>query len=110
MTAATRCRLLVKVEPQLLAETLSRVLRHADEGVDVIIAPERIPRGDERYDIAVITDGDRGDVNADIVVRLPGERGNGVGNVTVEGERYVLDLRDVASLVALVRARGRRAP
>jgi hypothetical protein len=104
MTQVTRAtgrpRILVAVEPRLLADAMAALLSEADQD-DVEVLPEGgVPEG--HYDGAVVTI-DLTGLDAGVVIRLPDEEGSaGMGTATTRSEDRPVDLPDVRSVLDLL--------
>ena len=109
---ALRPRILVAVEPRLLADAMAALLVEAGQDDVEVLAPEEEPQG--HYDGAVVTF-DLTGLDADVVIHLPNDRGgSGIGSTTTPDDglrdveladmRAVFDLLDRSCATATRRA------
>lgn len=98
--ARGRPRILVAVEPRLLADAMATLLTDAGQD-DVEVLPEGgTPQG--HYDGAVVTI-DLTGLDAEIVIRLPDDAGGaGTGTATTSDEGRDVELLDVGSVLHLL--------
>ena len=79
-------RVVIAVEPRLLADTLVRALERPDVHVVVTLDPPSTEIPAQAFDVAVVTDDLPVGVSAEVVLRLSGAAGMADGSVTtVEG-------------------------
>jgi hypothetical protein len=95
-----RPRILVAVEPRLLADAMATLLTDAGQD-DVEVLPDGgVPEG--HYDGAVVTL-DLTGLDAEIVIRLPDDAGGaGTGTATISDEGRDVELLDVQSVLHLL--------
>lgn len=94
-----RPRILVAVEPKLLADAMAALLVEAGQD-DVETLDQGPPSG--HYDGAVVTI-DLTDLDAGFVIRLPDDvGGGGVGTASTPGEGRRVDLPDARSVLNLL--------
>jgi hypothetical protein len=90
-------RVIIAVQPRLLADTLARALGLDD--VDVVIGLEPATPGEADFDLAVVMGDLPPGVHADIVIQLPSDEGSAAGSVTTsEGTQPAL-FADLAAVL-----------
>jgi hypothetical protein len=97
---ARRPRILVALEPAILAEALAALLEQAGQDEVEVLAVGDDPRG--YYDGAIVTI-DLTDLDAGVVIHLPDTSGGaGIGTTTTANEEREVDLVDARSVLELL--------
>lgn len=95
-----RPRILVALEPPMLADAMAALLEEAGQDDIEVLAAGEEPRG--HYDGAIVTL-DLTDLDAGVVIQLPDASGGaGVGVASTEAEDQDVELTDVRSVLALL--------
>lgn len=92
-------RVVIAVEPRLLADALMRALDSPDLHVVVTLDPPPAETSAQPFDVAVVTDDLPAGITADVVLRLSGTAGMTQGSVTTVEGTHPAALRDLAGLL-----------
>ena len=98
----TARRIAIAVEPRLLADALSVVLRRPDVEV-VLLLEGHTPDAEPAYDLAIVMNDDPAPVAAAVTVRLPVESADGPGSVTTVGGTQAAVVGDLGALLSTLR-------
>ena len=91
-------RVVIAVEPRLLADTLMRALERPDVHIVVTLDPPSEP-AERPFDVAVVMDELPVGVSAEVVLRLAGTAGMTEGSVTTVEGTEAAALRDLTGLL-----------
>ncbi|MFQ5948734.1 MAG: hypothetical protein ACE5KX_07735 [Acidimicrobiia bacterium] len=114
MVEKTSTRVVVAVDPPLLADLLSRVM--ARPGLDVVLYRKLVSRPhsprDLRFDVALVSGPLPPDLHADVVISLPNDAGRGGACIlrTRQGDDAVQDVVQIEKLADLVQLLDRFSP
>ena len=100
----TARRIAIAVEPRLLADTLSVVLRRPD--VEVVLLLDRgsiAASAEQAYDLAIVMDDDPSPVRAAVTVRLPIGPADEQGSVTTVRGTEAAVVGDLGALLTTLR-------
>jgi hypothetical protein len=98
----TARRIAIAVEPRLLADALSVVLRRPD--VEVVLLLDRSsPAPEPVYDLAIVMNDDPSPVAAAVTVRLPMESADEPGSVTTVRGTEAAVVGDLGALLSTLR-------
>jgi hypothetical protein len=92
-------RVMIAVEPRLLADTLVRALQTPDVDVVVTLDSPMVETPAQPYDVAIVMDRLPTGVRADVVLRLAGAAGMTEGSVTTVEGTEAAALRDLSGLL-----------
>jgi hypothetical protein len=101
---------LIALAPRLLSDLVARAIDRPD--IDVVIDSRGGPAHvEERFLVAVVSEGAPDDITADTIIRLPSGEGNvGMGSlVTAEGEEAIV-IDDLDALAAIIGRLSATAP
>lgn len=90
-------RVVIVVEPRLLADTLARALHGSD--IEVTLSLATSPGESETFDVAVVKGAVGQEITADVIVRLPDPEAAEVGSITTADGTEPAVLNDLASLL-----------
>ena len=92
-------RVVIAVEPRLLADTLVRALERPDVHIVVTLDPAPDEAAVQPFDVAVVTDDLPAGVRADVVLRLSGTADMTDGSVTTVDGTQPAALGDLTGLL-----------
>ena len=92
-------RVVIAVEPRLLADTLVRALERSDVHIVVTLDSPPAEPPAEPYDVAVVMDRLPQGISADVILRLAGTEGMTEGSVTTVDGTEAAALRDLTGLL-----------
>ena len=92
-------RVVIAVEPRLLADTIGRTIQRSDLHVVINLDSASAPAHQEPFDVAVIMDELPAGVTADVVVRLGPTAEMAEGSVTTPEGTEPAAVRDLAGLL-----------
>lgn len=92
-------RVVIAVEPRLLADTLMRALESPDLHIVVTLDPPPADDATQLFDVAVVMDELPAGVSAGVVLRLCGTAGMSEGSVTTVDGTQPAALRDLSGLL-----------